>query len=245
MVKVREDLTGKTFGRLLVIEQAEDYINPQGTHYANWLCECQCNKHTKLTVLGTNLKGNKSTSCGCKTIEWIKNNCTKTNVYDLESKEYGIGYTSKGEEFWFDKEDYDLIKNYYWYYDKYGYLMSKREKKYVRLHALIMNPPKGQLVDHIVHKKTGEHNYDNRKSNLRIVNKSQNGMNSTIKKNNTSGMTGVSYDKKRSGWVAQIKKGSIQKSKTFKTFEEAVAMRKQWEEELFGEYSFDNSQAIN
>ena len=30
MIKVREDLIGKVFGRLTVIEQAEDYIYPNG-----------------------------------------------------------------------------------------------------------------------------------------------------------------------------------------------------------------------
>ena len=35
----------------------------------------------------------------------------KYNTYDL-SGEYGIGYTSKGEEFYFDLDDYDKIKDY-------------------------------------------------------------------------------------------------------------------------------------
>ena len=43
----------------------------------------------------------------------------KYNRYDLESQEYGIGWTSNtNEEFWFDKEDYDKIKNYCWNYHK-------------------------------------------------------------------------------------------------------------------------------
>ena len=39
------------------------------------------------------------------------------NVYDL-SGEYGIGYTLKGEEFYFDLEDYDKIKDYCWHINK-------------------------------------------------------------------------------------------------------------------------------
>ena len=39
MVKPRKDLTGMMFGRWTVIEQADDYINPAGRHYAKWLCE--------------------------------------------------------------------------------------------------------------------------------------------------------------------------------------------------------------
>lgn len=42
MVKVKKDLTGQKFGRLTVIEQAEDYIDSKGKHYAKWLCKCEC-----------------------------------------------------------------------------------------------------------------------------------------------------------------------------------------------------------
>ena len=34
MVKVKEDLTGKVFGRLTVIKQDEDYIDKKNRHYA-------------------------------------------------------------------------------------------------------------------------------------------------------------------------------------------------------------------
>ena len=33
MVKVKENLTGLIFGRLTVIEQADDYIRPNGRNY--------------------------------------------------------------------------------------------------------------------------------------------------------------------------------------------------------------------
>lgn len=39
MVKVRNNLTGKRFGRLVVLKQAEDYVNPNtGVRTARWLC---------------------------------------------------------------------------------------------------------------------------------------------------------------------------------------------------------------
>ena len=50
MVKVKEDLTGKTFGMLTVLRQAEDYITPQGIHISQWLCECSCSEHNKKIV---------------------------------------------------------------------------------------------------------------------------------------------------------------------------------------------------
>ena len=51
-----------------------------------------------------------------------KYNPKKYNKYDLTGK-FGIGYTSKGEEFYFDLEDYDKIKNHLWYKDKDGGLI--------------------------------------------------------------------------------------------------------------------------
>lgn len=39
MVKVKEDLTGRVFGRLTVIKQVDDYIEPKsGKHRSQWLC---------------------------------------------------------------------------------------------------------------------------------------------------------------------------------------------------------------
>ena len=42
IVKIKKDLTGQRFGRLVVIKQVDDYVNPSGTHYAQWLCKCDC-----------------------------------------------------------------------------------------------------------------------------------------------------------------------------------------------------------
>jgi len=53
------DLTGKKFGRWLVIERAENY--PKGQ--ARWLCRCECG--TERVVLSDNLRKCVSTSCGC------------------------------------------------------------------------------------------------------------------------------------------------------------------------------------
>lgn len=65
MVYVKEDLTGKNFGRLTVLNQVEDYIDKKGKHYASWLCECSCENKTRLIVTGNSLKKGNTTSCGC------------------------------------------------------------------------------------------------------------------------------------------------------------------------------------
>ena len=203
MVKVKRNLTGQIFGKWKVLHQTDDYIDNQGRHYARWLCECQCDKHTIRKVIGKDLKCNKSLSCGCVQIITAKFNGKankKYNTYDL-SGEYGIGYTSKGKEFYFDLEDYDKIKDYCWHTKTDGYIASNTfnttKRKTVLLHNLIKQTD--LFVDHKNHNKA-----DNRKLNLRIVTNSQNCMNHKLKSNNTSGVTGVCWDKKSQKWHSRI-----------------------------------------
>lgn len=92
-------------------------------------------------------------------------------------------------------------------------------------------------VDHKNHKTT-----DNRKSNLRIVTNSQNCMNRKLVINNTSGVTGVSWDKKSNKWHSRIGINNKEISLGFfSDFNEAVNVRKQAEQKYHGEYSYDNS----
>jgi len=125
----------------------------------------------------------------------------KLNEYNL-SGEYGIGYTSKGTEFYFDIEDYNKIKNFTWYIGKDGYVVEKYKKIMTRMHRLVMklnkdNPIK---VDHIDRKRN-----DNRKMNLRFATSSKNGMNKGLQSNNSTGFVGVSWDKKNNKWYTAIK----------------------------------------
>ena len=106
-MKKRLDLIGQKFGRLTVIDRGKDDIGNDGRRYPKWICRCECGKI--VSVKQHHLKSGGTKSCGCYKSERISNiNKTKSGKcsYDLTSKEYGIGYTPKGYEFWFDKEDY-------------------------------------------------------------------------------------------------------------------------------------------
>ncbi len=158
----------------------------------------------------------------------------KHNTYDL-SGEYGISYTTKGKEFYFDLEDYDLIKDYCWYINNDGYVCTNSNNIAIRMHNVIMNFKSD--IDHIHHKK-----YGNRKSESRIVTRSQNQMNCKLSSNNTSGVTGVSFDKAVNKWLAYITVNKKQiKLGRYKYFNDAVKARKEAKEKYFGEYSYDNS----
>jgi hypothetical protein len=58
--------------------------------------------------------------------------------------------------------------------------------------------PDGLEIDHINRNRS-----DNRIENLRLVNRSENNLNTGIRVDNTSGYKGVSFDKKRSKYLVQ------------------------------------------
>lgn len=56
------DMVGKKFGHLTVI--ARDGSDNRGE--AKWICECDCENHSKISVLGSNLRTGHTQSCGCE-----------------------------------------------------------------------------------------------------------------------------------------------------------------------------------
>lgn len=100
-----------------------------------------------------------------------------------------------------DDDDYAELSAYKWRYHSQGYACrwdySVRPKRMILMHRQIMNTPKGLETDHINHDKL-----DNRRTNLRIVSSTINGLNASLAKNNTSGFQGVSRAGNR--WRAYI-----------------------------------------
>ena len=199
-------------------------------------------------MLGSALTGGKSKSCGCLQKEHAiisGKKRKKYNTYDLTGK-YGIGYTTKSEPFYFDLEDYDLIKDYCWRINAQGYVISydfnKGKGNYIRIHRLIMSCDNNKLhVDHIHGEQTRN---DNRKCNLRICTHQENIQNCKISKNNTSGVTGVCWCKQKNKWEANIVINGKRIAKHFNHFEDAVTQRIKWEDKYFGKYSYSNSQLM-
>lgn len=57
------DLTGKIFGYLTVIERGKDRTFPSGQTQTTWRCRCKCGK--ELEVIARNLTTGNTKSCGC------------------------------------------------------------------------------------------------------------------------------------------------------------------------------------
>lgn len=235
MVKVQQDLTGMIFNRLTVIQQVEDYVSPSGKHYAMWLCECSCEAHTKLCVLGNALKQRQTQSCGCLQRECViksnKNNHTYhkyDNHFDL-SGEYGTLLIDKddSEIVLFDLEDADMIMTHQWCIDGDGYVATRINNKLCRMHQLII----GADYDHI-----NKNKLDNRKCNLRVATHQENCRNRPKQKNNTSGVTGVGLVCGK--WYARIWiDGKLKHLGVFMNKEDAIRTRLRAESKYFGEFA--------
>lgn len=256
MIEVKEDMTGWVMAehgypnsQLTVIQQAEDYISPQGKRYAQWLCECSCQEHNRIVVLQSALrkKENYVKSCGClkikalykrkgeKRINQWKLNKYKLNLHD-EYGLYGIGYCSNtGSEFYFDMDDYDKIKDITWYEKirKDGFKkvagVDRNTGKQVLMHAILGF----EWYDH-----EDRNELNNRKYNLRPATKQENARNHNKQKNNTSGFIGVCFYKNNNVWRAYItiNKKNINLGE-FINKEDAIRARLRAEKEYFGEFA--------
>lgn len=188
----RNNLLGKRFGRLLVI----DFSEIKNSRQAYWICQCDCGNKTISSA--NSLRRGAATSCGCYRIERVIESVKKYNQYDI-SGNFGIGYTDKGFKFYFDLEDYEKIKSYCWYMKfENDYVSAYSKEKNILFHNLVINVPNGFVIDHKFH-----NNFDNRKENLRIATNSQNGQNKKVQKH-TSKYKGVFFDKYHKKWRAQI-----------------------------------------
>ena len=219
-----KDLTGQQFERLTVIKRVEN--DKQGS--SQWLCRCDCDGK-EIVLRGGNLRRGSTKSCGCLQIENGKKN-KKYNTYDLTG-EFGIGYTLRNEPFYFDLNDYDKIKNYCWFTDKDGYIITNPYKSNViYMHRLVTNCPNEMEVDHIFHDV-----WDNRKEFLRIATKSQNGMNKEISK--FSGLIGVTFNQNKK-WMAKITYNQKQiYLGSFINKDDAIKARLEAEKKYFGEFA--------
>lgn len=64
------DLTGKRFGRLVVMERAEYYTSPSYQSVPLWRCRCDCG--AECIVAGKSLRYGQTRSCGCLRSDSLK-----------------------------------------------------------------------------------------------------------------------------------------------------------------------------
>ena len=229
----RLNLMGQKFGRLYVKDFA--YVENGRTF---WVCVCDCNPEKEVIVKGKYLTNGDTKSCGCLNLERVaqmgRNNKQYNDYYVLDGVVH-VKFSNCDEEFLCDVEDWSYAQKIYWYKNNSGYARGEVNGKTVLFHDYIFNINTNDdiEIDHIWGDRL-----DNRRSELRICDRNQNALNKGLYKNNTSGVTGVSWHKKYCKWSAYI-----QKNKRnillgyFNKYEDAVEARRTAEKEYFGEYS--------
>lgn len=131
-----------------------------------------------------------------------------------------------------DEEDIPSIFDYDWHFTNYCV-----SNKVGAMHRFIMRDVIGDnkelVIDHI-----NRDTSDNRKSNLRVATRSQNGYNSTVRKNNVTGVMGVCWKSDRGKWKAFITSKNKQiHLGYYDCFDDAVYARLKAESEMCGEFS--------
>ena len=247
---VVEDLTGQKFGRLTVlgrdIERDAENIKLGKKSVTHWLCVCDCGNPEIKSVTGYQLKTGHTQSCGCYASEQIakrnKKYSTKINKFiDNNDGTYTL-LDDNMNQCLIDKEDYDIVKNWYWrkvakrgdlekgYWVTNTKIDDKYKKTILMIHQVIAEIKFGNYKK-IVPDHLSRNPDDNRKCNIILKSNQKNTHNRGLSKTNSSGKTGVSFNKEKSMWTAYI-------TVNYKTiflgdyinFDDAVQARKEAEE---------------
>ena len=140
-----------------------------------------------------------------------------------------------------DEEDYEWLCKCKWYAQRVGkdyYARNRRKEGLVSMHRVILNAPKGLVVDHINH-----NTLDNRRKNLRLCTWAQNNQNRrpSKRKNKLSKYKGVSFYKKSKLYRALI--WCNKKQYFLGYFKDETDAAKAYDKkarELFGEFAYLN-----
>ena len=247
MVKVKVDMTGWKMwehgipdSRLIVLRQVEDRIKKDGTRLAQWECECTCGQHTIIRADGRDIKSGHTKSCGCINLERIvtqNKSWHKTNTYsDVLTDEYGNYYigltTNTNKEFYVDAEDFERIKEYCWSESGQHYIIAwdAATQAIIRIHTLLTQY---DICDH-----ADRNRFNNRKYNLRPATIGENCRNISIRVDNTSNITGVSWSNKSQRWRAYLQhERNNMNLGYFINKEDAIRARLNAEQQYFGEFA--------
>jgi len=138
-----------------------------------------------------------------------------------------------------DDEDFERVDQHSWHSTKhrYGsaYARTNFGRKNTSMHRFILQAPKGTIVDHI-----NRDTLDNRKANLRFVDRSENSWNTKLCARNTSGVKGVTFNASHGRWVARISvRGVRLHIGSFIALEDAKEAITQARKEHHGDFSCD------
>lgn len=247
---VVEDLTDQKFGRLTVLGrdlERDKLLYDLGKKGVHWLCKCDCGNPKLSSVTGYQLRSGRTQSCGCYASEQIakrnKKYSTKVNKIEVNDDNTTTLFDDNNNKCLIDSEDYDIVKRWYWRKSKKrgsiekGYWLTNVkddddfDKSILPIHQVIAKIKFGEYSSDKIPDHLSRDTDDNRKCNIILKSNQENSHNRGLSKTNSSGKTGVSFNKQKNLWTAYI----TVNYKTihlgdFKDFDEAVKIRKEAEE---------------
>ena len=224
---------GTTPERLLLMPHND---TPANNSIPYGLCHCGCGEETSIAKYSSQRQGyvkgepvryihshraRKPRGLGYAPVWNEQDNC-----YDIHLTRGGVAKVGD--------EDVDVVRGLIWSYHNKGYAHARIGGKLVMMHRHIMQPPDGLFVDHISGDKL-----DNRRSNLRLCTKSQNGMNQAgPHKGSGSRFLGVHWHKATQKWAAAVRlDGTVHHIGVFESEVDAAIARDAMARELHGKFA--------
>lgn len=117
-------------------------------------------------------------------------------------------------------------KEYTWY-EHYGYAKTRKKKKDVPFHSVVLNCPDGYVIDHI-----NRDRFDNRRENLRVTTQYVNSLNRGANINSVTGVKGVYKEGNKYRAEITVKKKTKYLG-AYYTLEEAKKVREEAEKKYY------------
>lgn len=216
---IMKDLKGKRFGKLVALKRSAR-IDSRRNYF--WLCKCDCGAVREISTVALK-RGQKS--CGCE--KNIKE--PKKNEYFTDNNGVVHVKLQNGHEMLCNIQDWENYCHLTWFRDRWGYAIAHENGKNIKFHIAIMGKKDNYVIDHIDQNKL-----NNKRENLRYLTKSGNAINSKLSSNNTTGVKGITRNRNKKKWIAQImvNRKHIHLG-TFDKLEDAIRAREDAEEKYF------------
>lgn len=213
LIMSKIDLTGQIFGRLTVIKEVDR--NKYGQ--SMWECLCDC-KNTTI-VQGGSLHSGNTQSCGCLRKEKIKESLIKHGMCKTSTYNAWVGILQRCN----NPRNQD-----YHNYGGRGIAVCDRWLKFENFISDMGLKPTGLTIDRI------NNNLGYFKENCRYASSIEQNRNRRVQKNNTTGKTGVHWNKQCQKYRVIITANNKQHHiGLFAKLEEAKIARKQAEQKYW------------
>lgn len=224
-MKYKYDLTGQKFGKLTALYPVQDK-----SHRARWHCICECGKEKD--VLQQNLSNGHVRSCGCV--------LSQSSLARMKNYNDSVGRESHNEtktrlyRIWIGIKSRCLVNTTSGYKNYGGRGISICDGWIHSFSAFSSWAMQNGYNDSLTIDRI-DPDGDYCPENCRWTTMSEQEFNKRISSRNTSGVTGVSFNKKHKRWVAYIGiEGKLYHLGSFKCIDDAIKARKDAETKFFG-----------